>query len=137
MNMQFKSTKELLGAYISSSWGGMRDIYKVIAVTPKTITLTKIKWTGDPDGDHSDPTWKPCKIKFLDGLSKPEVEMKEDWYEPGKMRLVRNDIKKVVKFDDDGFILMPHIGWSNQDVVSVIAMNDEEAKSFRFNQWWN
>lgn len=135
MTMQFKSTSNLIGAYLSSSWNGMRDIYKVTAATPKTVTLTKIKWTGDPDGDHSDPTWKPCKIAF--NSNQPALELKQTWPEPGKMVEVEDVRKKVVKFDEEGFIKMPHIGWSNQDIVDVIAMNDEEAKNFRFSQWWN
>lgn len=136
-DINFKSTKELVGCYLASRWNGMSNIWKVVKSTPKTVTLTEIKWVGDPDADHSDPIWKPCKISFIGNSNEPELERKQDWYAPGKMRLVENTKKKVVKFGDDGLIQQFHIGWDNQDAVSVVARNDEEAKSYRFLQYWD
>lgn len=104
MRHTFKNTKELEECYLASVWHGMRDIYKVTKTTPKGIELTEVNWCSDSERCMDDPTWKPCKIKFEN--DKPVFETVLDENRKPKVHKMR----KIVKFDKDGFIKMVKIG---------------------------
>lgn len=108
MKYNFRSTKELAGCYIASSWNGMRDIYKVTKYTPKSIELTEVKWRGDLERCSDDPTWRPCKIKFNDSNPVFETVLGEN----GKPEA--HKVKKIVKFDEDDYIKKTKdwLGWT-------------------------
>lgn len=131
MKYRFKTTKELEGCYLASVWNGMRDIYKVTKTTPKSIELTEVSWCSDSEKCWNDPTWKPCKILFEN--NKPVFVYLLD--KNGKHGL--NKVRKIVKFDEVGCIKMLKISWCGQGFSEVIAKNDEEAKNYKFKQYWS
>lgn len=117
----FKSTNELVGAYIESRWNGMSDIFKVVGVTPKGLKLEECQ-LEDLGAESDDPTWLKFKIAF-----NKDVSLKSR----GK------PITKRVRLSQDGEILMPKIGWDGYGETSVIAMDDDEAKNVVISQWWD
>lgn len=135
MERGFKSTNELIGAYIASRWNGMSDFYKVTKATPKTIELTEVQWEDDDDAKPEDPTWKACKLRFRD--HKPVFALKSCSAAQLEDKDRLKTVKKHVKFTSDGDVCISHIGWDNQDDVFIIAMDDEEAENYKFKQYWN
>lgn len=129
MRYCFKSTKELEGCYLASGWNGMRDIYKVTKSTPKSIELTEVSICGDANSCRPDPTYRPCRIEFKNGKPIFFKFWKDGEYKPHVLR-------KIVKFDKDGYIKMLRIGWNEQGFSEVIAKNDEEAENYKFEQYW-
>lgn len=108
----------------------MRCIYKVTKTTPKSVELTEVSICGDVDSCRPDPTYRPCEIKFEN--NKPvfgTILGKNGKTEDHK-------VKKIIKFDETGFIKMFKIGWESQGLTTVIAKNDEEAKLYKFEQYW-
>lgn len=134
----FKSTNELVGAYIESRWNGMSVVYKVVGATPKGLELEEC-CLDDLGAESDDPTWLKFKIAFdEDGELKTKKRLA---YTNIGARYIKtelpNVITKRVRVSQDGEILMPKIGWNGCGSTSVIAMDDDEAKSIVISQWWN
>lgn len=134
MKKNFKSTNELLGCYISNRWNGSSSIWKVTKATPKTVELTEVEWHYDEEDPSDDPTWINARINF-DENGNPIFK-----HVMNSVALGHPEIRKVVKhvkFDKDGYILqIPDIVWSGAGSMNVVALNDEEAKSYKFSQYW-
>lgn len=131
MKTSFKSTKELLGAYIENRWNSMSSIFKVTKATPKTVELTEVDW--DIIGSE-DPVTKIAKISF-DKDGNPVFRHVRNSALAGEPKI--RTVKKQVKFDNDGYILqLSDVDWSGYGTMLVAALNDDEAKKYTFTQYW-
>lgn len=134
----FKSTNELVGAYLESRWNGMSDIYKVVGATPKGLKLEECQ-LEDLGAESNDPTWLKFKIAFdEDGELKTKKRLAYTNIGACYIKTeLPNIITKRVRFSQDGELLMPKIDWDGCGTTTVIAIDDDEAKNVTVSQWWN
>lgn len=134
-----KKPQDIVGKWISSSWNGMSDIYKVVSATDKTITLQEYEWTTvaplSNETANGDPTWNSTVI-----ATNPDGTFKKkrvwDHTAPVGMNnyIDAKPIRKRVLYKDGGFTFKA--SWDGLGKNKIIADNDEEAKKLRWSTYW-
>lgn len=133
----FKETKELLGHYLSKSWNGMSDFYKVVGATNKSLVLQELEWTVCPfPPGEGDPVHNNTKLVFKDG--NPVFKQEYDYSDPRRNRysapklVNKRPIIKRVELAEDGL----SVKGSKPYRWHVIARNDAEAEAYREVMYW-
>lgn len=136
-----KKPKDIVGKWITCTWNGMQDVYKVLKATDKTVTLQEYMWTTvsplPGETAYGNPTWCTTVIKQDASGFVKQTKPKFFKNKEGKLctEAVPNVIQKRVHYVDNGFTMKT--SWNGFGFWHVIANNDEEAKKLRWSTFWN